>query len=145
MSHSAGDRMEKVIPLVEQRAHRRMTMEMSAGVAIMWNPFDFLFRRPSFSCTTRNVSARGLQIVTDSPISAGSTIKLWVNHWAREAPEVLELRGNVCWSNPHASTGKFLAGIRLQDRPERNLALWGEKVRSLIRQHFKPVGATQVA
>ena len=135
--------MEAVTPLVEQRTHRRILMEVTAGVSLAWRHFGFFSRKPQFSCTTRNVSVRGMQIMTDRLIPPGATLKLWVNPLTKEPVEPLKLSGEVCWSTPHSSTGRFLSGVRLHDRPEGNFAVWTENVRSLIRQHFKPVVADQ--
>jgi hypothetical protein len=137
--------METVIPLVEQRAHRRIRMEVSANVSFGWSPLNFLLRRPKLACTTRDVSARGLQIVTDRPIPSGSRLKLSVNSATKEFSRPLKLCGDVCWSAPDRTTGMYLAGVRLHDGEDSNLEMWSEKVRGVIRQHFRPVGSEQPA
>ncbi len=136
--------MDTDVQMVEQRTHRRILMEASAGVSLVWRRFSFLSRRPQFRCTTRNVSIRGVQIQTDRLIPPGSILKLWVHSPRTESSELLKLRGEVRWSTPHSSTGLFLSGVLLHGAGG-NVALWVESVRSLIRQHFKPSGAEQMA
>lgn len=126
-----------MIPLVEQRAHRRLVMEMPVGVSFVSNLFNIFARKPRFWCTTRDVSVSGMQILADCVVPHGAMVRLWVKCPIGGTVETLQLRGRVRWSKHVSATGPCLAGISLNDQPEHFMAIWMETIRDRIRQYFR--------
>jgi hypothetical protein len=131
---------------IENRTHRRIEMEIPAGVAVVSSFLGHFIRRPQFRCVTKDVSVRGMKLVSDHPIPEGATVKLWVTGPDAGKTATWSLRGRVCWAITQSKGARFLAGIRLDDQPAAAMAVWTEAIREQIREHFRspvPVVATQ--
>ena len=114
----------------EQRRNRRLFMEVKVGVAVIFRPLAFFFWRPQFEAKTRNVSARGLELLSERPLSAKATVKLWIPLTTGEA---IELRGTVVRASPGAEPGTFLCHVQLSERPKESLRIWEDAIFKNIR------------
>lgn len=121
---------------IENRTQRRLETELSAGVVIISRMLDFLVMKPQFQCVTQDVSISGMKLVADRPFREGAAVRLHVVLLENEKNKALKLRGRVCWAN-QSSEGKFFAGIRLDPRPQRAVAVWAETIRQRVRAHFR--------
>jgi hypothetical protein len=105
----------------EQRRNRRLFMELKVGVAVVVRSLAFFFWRPQFEARTRNVSASGLELLSQRPLSTGADVKLWVQLPTRVW---ITLRGTVVRTRPDAATGAFLCHIRLSKHPKKSIQSW---------------------
>jgi PilZ domain len=125
-----------MIAHIENRTQRRLETELSAGVIIISRMLDYLVLKPQFQCITQDVSIGGMKLLADRPLREGTTVRLHVVLSENEKDKALKLRGRVCWAN-QGSEGKFFAGIRLDHRPQRAVAVWAETIRQRVRAHFR--------
>ena len=105
----------------EQRKNRRLFMELKVGVAVMAGPLSIFSWRPEFEAKTQNVSARGLELLTDHPLAAQTAVKLWLH---LRTGICIKLRGTVVRTSPSATTSASLCHISLSDRPGKALRIW---------------------
>lgn len=117
---------------------------MLAGFSLVSGVLSCFVWEPQFQCVTRDVSLRGMKLLSDRPIPEGASVKLWVTLPDEGKDEDLTLRGRVCWSTAQSVAGKFFAGVSLDVRHGRSVAVWTEKIRAKIRENFQnavPAGA----
>lgn len=126
-----------IIQHVENRTHRRLPLELIAGVAVSPGLLGFLVRKASFRCVTRDVSIQGIKLVADVPIPEGGAVKLWIKLPDAGTRKDLRLRGRVCWTTAQSVAGEYFAGIRLEAQPRRSMAVWTEAIRERIREQFR--------
>ena len=110
---------------------------MLAGISIVSGILDRFVRKPQFRCVTRDVSLRGMKLLSERPIPEGASVKLWVTLPDEGKDKDLTLRGRVCWATAQSVAGKFFAGVSLDARPGRAMAVWMEKIREKIRKNFQ--------
>ena len=122
---------------VENRTHRRLEIQMAAGIAVVSGFFGRFIRRPMIQCLIRDVSVQGLKLFVDRPIPEGVALKLWVTLPEDTKNEPLHLRGRVCWAAAQSGGGGYLAGIRLEAKPGRGVSVWQETIRERIRAQFR--------
>jgi len=105
-------------------------MEMKVGVAVSLRALALFYWRPQFEATTRNVSARGLELLSKRPLSADAAVKLWI-----QLPTGVRvmLRGTVVRTTPDASTGALLCHINLSKRPKQSIQIWEDAIFRNIR------------
>jgi len=114
----------------EQRRNRRLFMELKVGVAVVSRSLAFFYWRPQFEARTRNVSARGLELLSARPLATGATVKLWVQ---LPTGDCITLRGTVVRTSPDAAPGSFICHIQLSRRPQQPLRIWEETIFEKIR------------
>ena len=118
-------------------------MELLAGISIVSGILGHVCK-PQFHCVTRDVSLRGMKLLSDRSIPEGASVKLWVTLPDEGKDKDLTLRGRVCWSTARSVAGKFFAGVSLDTRPGSSGAMWMETIREKIRMTFQnviPTGA----
>jgi len=106
---------------------------------------DRFVRKPAIHCFTRDVSVQGLKLLSDRPIPEGAAVKLWVTLPEAGTTEPLTLWGRVCWAAEQTGGAGFLAGIRLEAKPERYVRVWQETIRERIRAQFRKAIPAEVA
>ena len=73
-------------------------------------------------CSTLDVSATGLKLITQRPVKTDIELDLWVNIDGR--PGKYFLSGNVQWCTP--SDGKHSAGVQLLELENTDFLGWAE-------------------
>ena len=122
---------------IENRTHRRLDATFVAGVSVVSGIRGWFMKNPQFECLTRDVSIRGMKIVSSRPLSDGAAVNLWITLPEEGKSEAIRLRGRVCWTMPNSVTGQFVAGIQVGDRPARSVAIWAGSIRERICEQFR--------
>jgi len=122
---------------IENRTHRRLNATFFVGVSVVSGIRGWFKQNPLFECLTRDVSIRGMKIVSGQPLSAGAAVNLWITLPEESKGEAIRLRGRVCWATPQTDTGKYVAGIQVGDGPARSVAIWAEAIRERICVQFR--------
>lgn len=114
----------------EQRRNRRLFMELKVGVAVIKRSLAVFFWRPQFEAKSRNVSARGMELLSARPLATGASIKLWVT---LPTGVRITLRGTVVRTSPDAAPGACLCHIQLSERPNESIRSWEDTIFLSIR------------
>jgi len=109
----------------EHRKNRRLFMELKVGVAVLSGPLSIFSWRPQFEAKTQNVSARGLELLTDQPLADQAAVKLWLY---LHTGICIKLRGTVVRTSPGVAPGSTLCHISLSERPEKALRIWEDSL-----------------
>ncbi|MCX7006087.1 MAG: PilZ domain-containing protein [Kiritimatiellaeota bacterium] len=117
----------------EQRRNRRLFMEMTVGVAVVGGLLGRFVKRPQFEGQTRNVSAGGLELLSDRPIPEGATLKLWVEVATGGIIHTIKLQGTVIKTEPAETPGTFLARIHLGEDPKADMEAWADTIFGTMR------------
>ena len=123
------------IEKVARRRMPRLEMKLEAGVAVVAKMLGRLSWNPQFYCATRDVSVRGMKLVSDRRIPERKVVRLWVTLPEHEG-KTLKLNGRVRWASIEAATGRFLAGIHLDAFPRSTVAAWAGAIGERIREHI---------
>ena len=104
----------------ERRGSPRVEAEHDLKVTVLSMPQAPQLENRSFSCRTRDISARGMQFSVAEELPRGSTIELRIN--SNESQANFWHIGRVAWSRPSRSTDGFRVGVHFTETPEATLA-----------------------
>ena len=106
----------------DRRKDSRKLLSEKILIQIVSTSKDQSLAGKTVPCTTRDVSANGMQIQLNQPVVEGCVLELWIASIGTK--EKFYLTGNVMWSKAGETENSYLIGIQLQNDPASDLAAW---------------------
>ena len=110
----------------EKRRHPRLLREEILSIKLIAPPTDFAHQGEAIYCSTRDLSAKGMQITLNVELEEEQMVDIWIV--LLENRGTFHLTGKVTWIRPQEDdheAGDWLAGIELLDDSE-DLEAWQE-------------------
>ena len=73
-------------------------------------------------CSTKDISARGIRLQLDRPLSEGSMLELGVE--ISDRPGIFFLAGEVKWCRAFTGSKRSQAGLEIKERESDDFGLW---------------------
>lgn len=108
----------------EKRRHPRLLREEILSIKLIAPPTDFAHQGEAIYCSTRDLSASGMQININVEMPVGQEVDIWIV--LLENKGTFHLNGKVSWirhQDDDHEPGEWLAGLALEADSE-DLAAW---------------------
>ena len=109
----------------EKRRHERLLREEILSIKLIAPPSDYVHQGEAIYCSTRDLSASGMQITLNTELNTDQEVDIWIV--LLENKGTFHLTGTINWIRPqtdvHTEGGEWLAGIELNHDSE-DLPQW---------------------
>lgn len=108
----------------EKRRHPRLLREEILSIKLIAPPSDFAHQGEAIYCSTRDLSASGMQIHVNLELEEGQLADIWIV--LLENRGTFHLTGRVSWLRPQEhddEPGEYLCGLQLLEDSE-DLEAW---------------------
>lgn len=105
-----------------EREHFRQSRDEKVVFQIFTSAHGTLPPGTVVRCSTKDISARGIRIQLDRPLSEGSMLELGVE--ISDRPGIIFLAGEVKWCKALADSKRSQAGLEIKERESDDFGLW---------------------
>ena len=115
----------------ERRAHPRVNEEAEVAVKILSAPENHTLENRLFAGLTTDISAGGLRLSSDAPLSVGGLVEM--NVTCTHPSRILRHIGRVVWVKKTGNRSQaYEIGVKFTETPEATLAAWTEILRDKL-------------